>query len=99
MAQLLVLAADNAGNNLTMIRHLKTLLLTWGGRTMYVRCFGHILNLSCKVCSSETGSGARVSLATECHAQTVLRCDANNPTGSSLAVHVHQEKGGHHRCP
>ena len=41
--------ADNAENNATLIRELEALIPTWSGRTLRVRCFGHVLNLIVKV--------------------------------------------------
>ena len=41
--------ADNAENNATLIRELEVLIPTWPGRTMRVRCFGHVLNLIVRV--------------------------------------------------
>ena len=43
------LTADNAKNNSTLVRALEKLILGWPGASMYVRCFGHILNLVVKV--------------------------------------------------
>ena len=43
------LTADNAENNMTMIREVQVLIPTWDGSSMYVHCFGHVLNLVVKV--------------------------------------------------
>ena len=41
--------ADNAENNVTMLRELQVLIPTWPGPDMRVRCFAHIINLVVKV--------------------------------------------------
>ena len=51
-AQLMGLTADNAENNSTLIRELQKIIPSWPGKSMRVRCFGHILNLVVKVCPS-----------------------------------------------
>ncbi|KAG8710592.1 hypothetical protein FRC09_000060 [Ceratobasidium sp. 395] len=46
--QILAAALDNAGNNLTMVRHLQKRIPKFLGEWSYVRCLAHILNLMAK---------------------------------------------------
>ncbi|KAJ6463080.1 hypothetical protein DFH09DRAFT_849252, partial [Mycena vulgaris] len=47
--QILVLVADNASNNNTLVSELGLLITSYRGSTTRVRCFAHILNLVVKV--------------------------------------------------